>query len=309
MNSKESGVASARDSESLLAITLCSSNAPIEMPTLTDDRLRGFALFKSHRREDGRERFRLHLGYFQTSAEAELVLAVLRPRWPRALIAAVPDASLGSLENTAMTRFTIVQPPSPAATEPQPSPVATAKVILLGAKPLPAPVTSQPAPRVQAPNLAREVATLGATSAPPAASKPVVAEASPRPAPQRYAVQLVFGREPMDLASLPDLAIYGGYLLYAIETQAGDRRLYGIRLGFYDDVLSARLVAQYVRSEFRDVTIVPVSEREVARATEAQIRQQALRSARARPASSLPTWPRSALTVTFDPASHLPLAT
>jgi hypothetical protein len=308
MNSRESGSGSARDSEPLLAITLCSSNAPIPLPAFTDDRLRGFALFKSRRREEGRERFRLHLGYFQTTAEAERLLALVRPIWPRAMIAAVPDAPLGSLDNTGMTRFTIVQPPSHAAVEPQAAPVATAIPAVRPVAPKRAGSSAPPVLRSVAPASDPRPVPVVAPAVMTTISLPIDGQPC-TPAPQRYAVQLVFGREPIDIARLPDLAIYQGYLLYAIETEPGGRRLYGVRLGFYDDVLSARLVAQYVRSEFRDVTIVPVSEREVARATGARIRLQAVRSARLHSPSVLPMWPRTALMVPFDPASHLSLAT
>lgn len=300
----------------LLAITLCSSNAPLAMPTFTDARLRGLALFKSRRREEGRERFRLHLGYFQTVSEAERVLALVRPNWPCALIAAAPEGSLGSLENTAATRFTIVEPveAAPPQVSPEPPPVIPAKVTVLptiqavpptvavAPEPVPMPAPA-PLPVLTAIVRAAPASVLELEPAPAAVPPPA---AAPVPV-QRYAVQLAFGRTPIDLGALPDLAIYEGYLLYAIETEPGGRRLYGVRLGFYDDVLSARLVAQYVRSEFRDVTIVPVSEREVARATAARIRLGV--SSRARGRATTAPWPSTALLVAFDPASHLPLAT
>ncbi len=295
MNTTDLPTGKTREREPLLAITLCSSNAPIPMPVLNEDWVRGLAVFKSRRREDGRERFRLHVGYFQTVAEAERVLALLRPAWPQALVSAVPDADLGSLDNTAMTRFSILQPP---ATPPQPPPpTINPPVTVRPIDPLPPSAVPPPVLKILA----------KVPVEPRYASSAVAGEVpSLQPAIQRYAVQLAFGREPIDLASLPDLAIYEGYLLYAIEAQPGGRRLYGVRLGFYDDVLSARLVAQYVRSEFRDVTIVPVSEREVLRATESRIRLQVVRAAKGR-GSSLPLWPHTALTVPFDPASHLPL--
>jgi hypothetical protein len=310
MNAKEPASGSDRDREPLLAITLCSSNAPIPMPTLTDDRLRGFALFKSRRREEGRERFRLHLGYFQTVTEAERVLELVRATWPRAMIAAVPEANLGSLDNTALTRFSIVQPPAAAQDVPEPPPMVTAKVTVLPAVASPQVVAPEPPVlRTVVPQRPAEPAP-----APTFAGAPRVEDAEAtvvmpvvRPQPQRYAVQLAFGRTPIDLARLPDLAIYEGYLLYAIESEPGGRRLYGVRLGFYDDVLSARLVAQYVRSEFRDVTIVPVSDREVARANAARIRLQLVRATRGR-SSSAPLWPKTALSVAFNPSSHLSLS-
>ena len=100
MNSRHPRSEPARDSEPLLAITLCSSNAPIPMPVLTDDRLRGFALFKSRRREEGRERFRLHLGYFQTNAEAERALALVE-----CIHSGVPHPVAGSRRFSVSTRL------------------------------------------------------------------------------------------------------------------------------------------------------------------------------------------------------------
>ncbi len=297
----------AQAGEPLLAITLLSSNSPIPMPNSLDSQLSGLALFKSRRREEGRERFRLHLGYFQNMEEAEQALVVVRRAYPCALIAAAPQANLGSLDNTALTHFSILQPP---ASQPQARKVAAPPAPKL------APAAMVAAPMVsQTPTTA--IPTLTPTPIPApivahvAAEPAVAAAASPKRAPaplQRYAVQLAFGREPIDLAKLPELAIYEGYLLYAIESEPGGRRLYGVRLGFYDDVLSARLVAQYVRSEFKNVAIVPVSDREVTRATGAQIRLTAMRAGRGgKPSSSM--WPRNALMVAFNPGSHLSLAT
>ncbi len=275
MSSREKSSSVNSDGEPLLAITLIASNLPIPMPTLSDEQLRGLALFKSRRVEDGRERFRLHLGYFVSYADAERVLAVVRPAYPRAMVAAVPQDSMGSLDNTAITRFSILQPALQEQAVPAPTPIVAA---------LPMTAPSQ--------------------SAAPAVS---LAASFVRPPVQRFSVQLAFSREPIDISKLPQLAIYDGYLLYAIETESGGRRLYGIRLGFYDDALSARLVAQYVRSDFKEVAIVPVSEREVARATTAKVRLPASRVVRSA-ISALPLWPRSALTVAFDPGSHLSLA-
>jgi hypothetical protein len=299
MNSREISSGATRDGDQLLAITLSASNAPMPMPTLNNEQLRGFALFKSRRMEDGRERFRLHLGYFLSYTEAERVLAIVRPTYPRAMIAAVPQDSMGSLDNTSMTRFSILQPAPVREAPVEPPPAIVARVTVLPTqRPAAAPMP-MPAPFVTVAPVVPLPIRQAASAAPAASVRLPV---------QRYAVQLAFGREPIDISRLPHLAIYEGYLLYAIETEPGGRRLYGVRLGFYDDVLSARLVAQYVRSEFKEVAIVPVSEREVACATTAKIRLPATRAKRGT-TSSLPLWPRSALTVSFDPGSHLSLAT
>jgi len=269
--------------EPLFAITLCSSTAPIPMPNVPESHLKGMALFKSRRVEDGRERFRLHLGYFSTLADAERVLVLVRRGYPSALIAPVPQASAGSLDSTAMTRFTVLQ--SPRSTVPPP----------------PAPMAQRTQPAAKA------VASIAPTHARIATIEPPATPGSV-PGHQRYAVQLAFGPERIDLARLPELTIYEGYLLYAVETAQAGRTMYGVRLGFYDDLLSARLVAQYVRSEFSGVSIVPVSDGEVASAMNAKIRLTALRANHAR-TPAMPLWPRNTLLIAFEPGSQLALAT
>jgi hypothetical protein len=277
--------------QALHVITLVSSTAPLPLQAPKDPALAGLAVFRSRRVEDGRERFRLHIGYFPSAAAAEQLLPLVRTLYPMAFAAPAPQANLGSLEDTGVARFSIlkpieagleagdavpaVPPPQPASSPPPPTPV-------LGS----ADVVVKPQPAKPAPEEA------------PAAPAPEVRSA------QRYAVQLVWSKNPIDLSKVPDLAIFGGYLLYAVETETADRRMYGVRLGFYADALSARLVAQYVRSDFKGVAVVPVSDREIARASTATIRLSASRTARG--SSTRVRWPAAALSVEFAPQARVP---
>lgn len=278
------------DGAPLHVITLLSSTAPVALCSLTTPELAGLAVFRSRRVEDGRERFRLHLGYFASVAEAERVLALVRKTYPTAFVAVAPQAGLGSLDDTAVARFSILKPVE----------TVVAEVPVAAIRPLPPPVVR----RVTRPaDLPPTVPVLTAAQivvhAPRSIAPPVTPGEPPlmlKP-PQRYAVQLVLARERIDLARLPRLEMFNGYLLYAVETEPDGKRLYGVRLGFYDDVLSARLVAQYVRSEFSGVSVVPVSEREVSRAATAAIRLPATKPSRGAPARLVP-WPQTALTLT-----------
>jgi hypothetical protein len=72
--------------------------------------------------------------------------------------------------------------------------------------------------------------------------------------------------QPMDIAQVPQLAIFSAYTLYGAEGNRDGRRWYGLRLGFFTDAVSARQVAHYVRSEFSTVSVVPVTARERERA-------------------------------------------
>src|SRR5579871_6152038 len=334
------------ESGPLYVITLAASIAPMPMRPPSAPALAGLAIFRSRQLEDGRERFRLHIGYFASEADAERVLPLVRGDYPFAIVALAPENSLGSLDDTGVARFSILRPVAkpPAAAPPAPAPVAgrpaatpaaprtqpapvappRAQPALALVKPAPAaaaPPAARPAPRAPAPRpvttTAPAVAAAPAARAPvpspvrpptfnghaapppPAAAPappPVVADAEPARETQHYAVQLVWNQGPIDLDKIPVLAIFTGYLLYAVESEPGPRRFYGVRLGFYADALSARLVAQYVRSEFKGVSVVPVSQREMTRASTAAIRLSASRRAMS---SSITRsrWPSSALAV------------
>jgi hypothetical protein len=277
------------DAPPLHVITLVSSTAPLPLRTPTAPELAGLAVFRSRRIEDGRERFRLHLGYFPSAAAATRVLPIVRRNYPAAFVAIAPQSNLGSLDDTARMRFRILQPvdPAPAVTplRTEHSAAPTPPAAYAHARPKPVPPVLTPAmavtPRASA-------SSVGAT---PATGSPTMAKES-----QRYAVQLVWSREPIEVANIPWLAIFAGYLLYAVEMEPGIRRGYGVRLGFYADTLSARLVAQYLRAEFKGVSVVPVSDREVSMASTAALWLGSARS----PRGSLSTrarWPVAPLPV------------
>jgi hypothetical protein len=80
--------------------------------------------------------------------------------------------------------------------------------------------------------------------------------------PAAFSIQLQWSVQPVDLAKVPPLAIFGAYTLYTVEGSREGRRWFGLRLGFFSDANSAKQVAQYVRSEFSSVAVVPVSLKE-----------------------------------------------
>jgi hypothetical protein len=93
-------------------------------------------------------------------------------------------------------------------------------------------------------------------------------EAVSHNAPVAFAVQLQWSVQPVELDKVPPLAIFSAYTLYSVEGSREGRRWYGLRLGFFNDAISAKQVAFYVRSEFTSVAVVPVSPHERDRATE-----------------------------------------
>jgi hypothetical protein len=86
--------------------------------------------------------------------------------------------------------------------------------------------------------------------------------------PVSFAVQLQWSVQPVALDKVPPLAIFSAYTLYSVEGSREGRKWYGLRLGFFNDAISAKQVAYYVRSEFNSVAVVPVSPQERERATE-----------------------------------------
>jgi hypothetical protein len=280
----------------LYIINLLSSTTPMALEVPYAPELEGFAVFRSRRVEDGRDRFRLHLGYFESIQEAERALTVVRTRYPAAWVALAPKDSMGSLDDTSVAQFQLVrrrrtQPAvapaknqfaQPAAPAQVAAPVRPVRAAPLRAT-LVAPAQSRSAAPSQAaqsrlspvevlqllesaPRAARTVApaALHEARAPNAPNAPPLSVASP----QKFAVQLIWSTATVDAARVPQLAIFDAYTLYSVQVERAGRRWHGLRLGFFSDPVSARQVALYARSDFSAAAVVPVSERECAKANE-----------------------------------------
>src|SRR5580700_11230289 len=121
-------------------INLCSSTTPMALAHPDAPELKRFRFFVSRRLEDGRERFRLHMGYFETLEEAEDWLSVVRDVYPGAWAGETPGKRLRAREGT--------PPPAPsaAAAESAESKVAPAQESVPGItrQALPVPQSSPP---------------------------------------------------------------------------------------------------------------------------------------------------------------------
>src|SRR5215469_205289 len=91
-------------------INLTSSTSPVALTRPDHAGLKRFNFFVSRRREEGRERFRLHMGYFQTQEEAEKLLDIVREIYPGAWAGLAPGRGL---------RGTAAVAGAAAASEPQ----------------------------------------------------------------------------------------------------------------------------------------------------------------------------------------------
>jgi hypothetical protein len=390
-------------------INLCSSTTPMALAHPHTPELKRFRFFVSRRLEDGRERFRLHMGYFETLLEAEEWLSVVRDIYPGAWAGETPGkrlrardgatapppasppapaatmalleesvASVADLPSAPPTATTA--PPSTIALEPVASPAAItlpalapeiapappalelapepaarerqaiAPAPLVAAQRQSAPARSRNAaagsaarPAKSAPlaplsNVREVLAALdepetalpkpSATRAPRGSATPSLSdtqvmqmleerrsgtrakgevdeapggiamlrpddtgtrralkEAVQKDAAVSFSVQLQWSVQPMELDKVPPLAIFSAYTLYTVEGSREGRKWYGLRLGFFTDAVAAKQVAQYVRSDFTSVAVVPVSAQERERASSADHKIHAASFAQSRPSS------------------------
>ncbi len=405
----------AADQDSFV-INLCSSTTPMALTQPQLAELKNFTFFVSRRLEDGRERFRLHMGYFDSLLQAEDLLPVVRDIYPGAWAGEAPGKRLRARAAAAKAAPAAALPPAPApaapvarttpparvapvarvapaapvaraapsqvagpsaallanmptlsaapdteraplapavpartaAPAPAPArPVAAAPVTAAPVKAAPAPAPKSPPPvtaaRAAAPkrnanlpfdqlsNVREVLKSLDEAARAPVAVAPKPAVPAPRPAramppapvvpagpvvrqpgvlpdskvlhlleqkqgdplnttstPAAFSVQLQWSVQPIDLARVPPLAIFGAYTLYTVEGSREGRRWFGLRLGFFSDANSAKQVAQYVRSEFSSVAVVPVSLKERDGASGAGTGIQAPAPTENRPTERLP---------------------
>jgi hypothetical protein len=311
-------------------INLSASTTPVALVPPAQPELRRFSFFVTRKLESGRERFRLHMGYFESQQEAERMLAIVREVYPAAWAGAAPGQRLRARAPASEVIATARLPEPVAlalpavealATVPEPvavpvpateseAPLAPTVIAFPAAKPAveavvpPGPDVIAVAPRIANADEAAQTlnqirATLDELAAPPLSApatlallespprvlpsagetvvQPVLGSArqavaaAPRPPAEPevpvYAVQLLWSVQPIDMGKVPRLAIFSAYRLYGAEGNRDGRRWYGLRLGFFNDPDSARQVAQYVRSEFKSVSVVPVTQRERERAS------------------------------------------
>jgi hypothetical protein len=362
-------------------INLCSSTTPMALVHPEAPELKRFRFFVSRRLEDGRERFRLHMGHFETLEEAEDWLSVVRDIYPGAWAGETPGKRLRSATTPATQsrpptaapqsigtpleeRIANIAPPTPVPPSPPPalasaqtaavapmlveqrapaSPpaapqAAVAAVPIAPKQPPPASIVAQtrksaapprparPAPKMPLSNVREVLAALDERDTNPKLSAPAAprsdadaaqagqsltdtqvmqilearrTEESPRAAATdasggipmlrpddsgtrralkaavqdnaavAFAVQLQWSLESMALEKVPPLAIFSAYTLYTVEGNRDGRKWHGLRLGFFSDANAAKQVAQYVRSDFASVAVVPVSAQERGRAAAA----------------------------------------
>lgn len=254
-------------------------------PTLT--------YFTSRSFEGGRERHRLHLGFFGTLAEAQSWLPAVRDAYPAAWAGQLPVAAsvdqpepaarpvavptvqgLPSMRAEPLDRSSIPVA-RPAGRDPIPSLAPALRPPVLGAY-APA-VGARTASGLQAVSQSGKLRAVpdrsptGSTSSklPAVRRAPAPVPAAPPP-PPFYAVQLARAPLPMEIEDVPPIPLLDEYTLYTVEGLRDGARWYAVRVGFFRDLPSATAVAVKLRSEFAGLAIVGVSREEQASATGAE---------------------------------------
>ena len=200
--------------------------------------LKRFTFFVSRRFEEGRERFRLHMGYFATLAEAEEWLNVVREIYPGAWAGEAPGrklreraaaAAAAQAQHAAGPQQQGGAPRAPAArvatVPPSPPESLSMKVPVLQAAPAiaraPAPVAARPVARsaaVAAPAAARAAAAAAVVappkaavvSVPPKYTAPLRASAPAAPAPRAPAPKAAAPAMPPQSPDRSERAAQGG---------------------------------------------------------------------------------------------------
>jgi hypothetical protein len=95
-------------------IALCAIDRAIPIPQPRSASLNRFRFFLTRRRTNGRDFFVLHMGTFETSAEAEKWLNVLRGTYPNAYVSDLsePGPTPSQLSDSQVLRVLEVRPPA-----------------------------------------------------------------------------------------------------------------------------------------------------------------------------------------------------
>ena len=163
-------------------LNLCSSTTPMALAQADLPELKRFTFFVSRRFEEGRERFRLHMGYFATLAEAEEWLNLVREIYPGAWAGEAPGRKLRERAAAAAA----AQAQHAAGPQQQQRPAAPPAPHPFEAAPPPKPLVPDPIP-VLLPVLQAAPAPVAPTAQSPAARKSAASAAQPAAAARKPA--------------------------------------------------------------------------------------------------------------------------
>lgn len=242
-------------------LTLCRLEAPVQIRPPQTPQLARFKFFMTRSRHaDGNERLYLNMGYFPTREDADKCAQIMRARYPQATVTPIPARLLPQGSSTARTGSF---PQGPAAPEPP---------VLHGIPPDEARTLTD----TQVLHILETRRAEPGTNGKPPADRPEISllrpedtntrralkEAVVQGAPISFVVQLCRSDDPIKLATVPALDIFRAYTLYLAEGTHEGQRWYALRMGFFNDAVSAKQVAYYARTSFGAIAVVPINEGE-----------------------------------------------
>jgi hypothetical protein len=164
-------------------LNLCSSTTPMALAQTELAELKRFTFFVSRRFEEGRERFRLHMGFFSSLAEAEEWLSLVREMYPGAWAGEAPGKKLRAraAEAAAAQARHAVGPRKTAAPAAAPAAATAAPTVarLVSAHPAAPPAVPRQVPTLHPPAPAPAAARQPVKAAPQAPAKRLPPPAPP----------------------------------------------------------------------------------------------------------------------------------
>ena len=133
----------------LFVINLCASTSPMALTHPNTPELKRFTFFVSRQREDGRERFRLHMGYFASQEEAESLLSAVRDVYPAAWAGPAPTSGMPKRARVSAVPPLVVAAPTAVAEPRAAAPAGASAAVAAPVNAAPAAVS--PAPAAPAP--------------------------------------------------------------------------------------------------------------------------------------------------------------
>jgi hypothetical protein len=245
--------------EGAFMLVLCRLDAPVSIRPSQNPQLARFKFFMSRARHaDGNQYLYLHMGYFPSLSEAEKCAQIMRARYPEAVATQVPPV------RAAASRLADVhsrpQPPvlhgipadeASALTDTQVLEILETRLVHLSE------LGSPPPDRPEISLLRPDDTVI----------RRALKESIVQGAPVSFAIQLCRSDDPIKLGTVPSLDIFRAYTLYLAEGAHQGRSWQALRLGFFNDAVSAKQVAHYARASFASVAVVPIDEGERTRAS------------------------------------------
>ena len=229
----------ASQSDGPYVITLCPLASPLSIRQPQSPALKQFTFFvgPAHQSADASQ-LALHMGYFETLAQAQPWLQRVRARYPNAIATPAPAPSAGPTAAPDLTDTQVMQDlESRGVRTPQSdADEALARIPLL-----------------------RPEET---------GERRILKEAVASRAPVQFAVQLDWSLEPIDPTRVRSRGIFNGLSVYVTTSHRDGGPRYFLRVGFFADPVAAKQMALRARATYTAAVVTPVTDEEFTRAQE-----------------------------------------